>query len=285
VELGGPNPSALLHFASGARCPSTIDEWGKVETTTDEKAAQMDGKLDLLTLVSLAIAVVVIWKLRSVLGRRTGEDETRIAERMRARSDAQAQAEAQPGKVVTMPRRDKEPVAAPAAASAATAADAEARVKTFAADPAAEKGLLAIVRADNAFDPAQFVSGAKQAYEMIVMAFAEGNRKLLKDLLSRDVFDNFAGAISDRETRHEQIDQSFVGINKAEIVEAELKNGIAQITVRFVSQLISATRDKGGDVIAGDPHKIKEVTDVWTFAREITSRNPNWRLIGTQSHS
>ena len=83
------------------------------------------------------------------------------------------------------------------------------------------------------------------------------------------------------------MDQSFVGINKADIVELEVKSGIANITVRFVSQLISATRDKAGAILSGDPQRVKEVTDVWTFSRDISSvkalANPNWRLIATQS--
>ena len=116
----------------------------------------------------------------------------------------------------------------PAAPDQATPRQAEARVKTFTADPSIESGLLAIVRADSSFDPEHFLRGAKQAYEMIVTAFAEGNRKMLKDLLSREVMEGFAAAITDREKRGEIIDQSFVGINKADIVEAELKNGVAR---------------------------------------------------------
>ena len=162
--------------------------------------------------------------------------------------------------------------------------DVEERVKGLAAgNTGLAKGLVDIVRADLSFDPDQFLKGAKAAYEIIVTAFAEGNRKTLKDLLSRDVYDGFSGAIGDRESRNEQIDQSFVGIKSADIVEAELKNGMAQLTIKFVSELISATRDKAGEVIAGDPKRIKEVTDIWTFAREVASRNPNWRLIATQA--
>ncbi len=91
------------------------------------------------------------------------------------------------------------------------------------------------------------------------------------------------GAMTDRESRGEQIDQSFVGINKAEIVEAEIKNQASQVTVNFVSQLISATRDASGQVITGDPQRIRDVTDIWTFARDVGSRDPNWRLIATQA--
>ena len=186
-----------------------------------------------------------------------------------------------------MPRRERDAVA-PAPVAEVTQADAEERIKTYpSVEAGARNGLIEIARLDPAFDPDTFIRGAKQAYEMIVTAFAEGNRKLLKDLLSRDVYEGFTRAITDRESRSEQVDQSFVGIDKAEIMESEVKSGIASITVRFVSQLISATRDKAGAIINGDPQRIKEVTDIWTFSRDVSSAktrgNPNWRLIATQS--
>lgn len=244
----------------------------------------MDGQINILTLLSLIIAVIVIFKLRSVLGRRTPDDEARIDKRMRA-EQAERQAAAAQEKVVAMPRRGAE--APPVNAGAEVGlAEAEARMKAYAGgDASIERGLLQLSQSDSAFDPKHFVEGSKQAYEMIVTAFAEGNRKILKDLLSKEVFEGFSSAITDRESRAEQVDQSFVGINKADIVEAEVKGGLAQLTVKFVSQLISATRDKSGTVIGGDPQKIKEVTDIWTFAREVSSRNPNWRLVATQSQN
>lgn len=243
----------------------------------------MDGRIDLITLISLVVAAIAIWKLKSVLGRRTGDDEARIDQQLRARAERERAAATQ-DKVVTLPRRERDDAPRPAAPEAgAASAAAEARVKTFAADPAVEGGLLAILRADASFDPEHFLGGAKQAYEMIVTAFAEGNRKMLRDLLSRDVMEGFSAAIAEREKRGEVIDQSFVGINKADIVEAELKGGTASVTVRFDSQLISATRDKSGEVVAGDPQRITDVTDVWSFAREVNARNPNWRLVATQS--
>jgi len=117
------------------------------------------------------------------------------------------------------------------------------------------------------------------------MAFAAGNRKLLKDLLSGEVYEGFAGAIEHRETRSEEIDQSFVGIDSADILEAEVKEGMASVTVRFASQLISATRDAAGEVIEGDPQRIKDVTDIWTFSRDVSTpraaSNPNWKLVAT----
>jgi predicted lipid-binding transport protein (Tim44 family) len=244
----------------------------------------MDGRIDLTTILFLVLAVVIFLKLRSVLGRRTGHEQARY-ERYKAQQEA-SQRSAKVGaqdKVVTLPRRERDELET-RPVEQVVRTDVEERVKGLAAgNSGLAKGLVDIVRSDQNFEPDQFLKGARGAYEIIVTAFAEGNRKTLKDLLSREVYDGFAGAITDRESRGEQIDQSFVGIKSADIVEAELKNGVAQLTIKFVSELISATRDKAGEVIAGDPKRIKEVTDIWTFAREVASRNPNWRLIATQA--
>jgi predicted lipid-binding transport protein (Tim44 family) len=245
----------------------------------------MDGRIDVSTLLFLVLAVVIFLKLRSVLGRRTGHEQTRF-ERYKAQQEASQRNGKLTGKdkVVTLPRREREEVEPRAGAEPQVRADVEERVKGLAAGNAGiANGLVEIVRADATFDPDTFLKGARGAYEIIVTAFAEGNRKTLKGLLSRDVYDGFAGAIADREGRGEQVDQSFVGIKAADIVEAELKNALAQVTVKFVSELISATRDRGGEVISGDSKRIKEVTDIWTFAREVDSRDPNWKLIATQA--
>lgn len=246
----------------------------------------MDGKIDIFTLIFLVLAVVIIFKLRSVLGQRNNEDDAR---QERYKEQARAAAAEMRDKVVAMPRRDRQgqdaqPETGGAAAAAAAVASAEEKIRKSAiGNDVLADGLLAIHREDRSFDPEHFMVGAKQAYEMIVTSFAEGNKKVLRGLLSKEVFDGFAAAIGEREARGEQIDQSFVAINKAELMEAELKKGVAQITVRFVSELISATRDKAGTVLSGDPKKIREVVDVWTFAREATSRDPNWKLVATQA--
>jgi predicted lipid-binding transport protein (Tim44 family) len=242
----------------------------------------MDGRIDVSTILFLVLAVVIFLKLRSVLGRRTGHEQTRYKAQQEA-SQRNGKLAGQ-DKVVTLPRREREEAEPRTAAEQQVRADVEERVKGLAAgNTSVAKGLVDIVRTDATFDPDTFLKGARAAYEIIVTAFAEGNRKTLKGLLSRDVYEGFAGAISDRESRGEQVDQSFVGIKAADMVEAELKNGMGQVTVKFVSELISATRDRGGEVITGDPKRIKEVTDIWTFAREIDSRDPNWKLIATQA--
>jgi predicted lipid-binding transport protein (Tim44 family) len=245
----------------------------------------MDGRIDVTTLLFLVLAVVIFLKLRSVLGRRTGHEQSRF-ERYKAQQEA-SQRNGKLGsqdKVVTLPRREREDADVRPPAERQAEADGEQRVKEYAAgNGEITKGLVDIVRTDASFDPNHFLQGARVAYEIIVTAFAEGNRRTLKDLLSPEVYEGFSAAIADREARGEQIDQSFVGIKSADLVEAELKGGIAQLTVKFVSELISATRDRGGEVISGDPKRIREVTDIWTFAREAVSRNPNWKLVATQA--
>ncbi|MEM9026909.1 MAG: Tim44/TimA family putative adaptor protein [Pseudomonadota bacterium] len=241
------------------------------------------GNIDLLTLIALVIAVIAILKLRSVLGRRTSDDEARIDRRIRAR-EAQERAAAAGEKVVTLPGRTNDGDG-PSADSNADREAIRERIETFAGDDRQlNSSLMDIAGVEPSFDPEHFMSGAKQAYEMIVMAFAEGNQRLLRDLLSADVFEGFSEAISDREAAGQQVDQSFVGINSAKMIEAELKDGhLANLTVKFVCQLISATRDRDGEVLSGDPQRVQEVTDVWTFSRDLRSNDPNWRLIGTQS--
>jgi predicted lipid-binding transport protein (Tim44 family) len=229
------------------------------------------GFFDFGTIFFLVAAVVIFFQLRNVLGRRTGSERPPFDPYTagRTRDDAQ-----KPENVVSLPRKR---------APGEPAIDAYAAIDAFAKpDTDLNKGLRAIKDNDPAFDPKTFVDGAKMAYEMIVMAYADGDRKTLKNLLSREVYDGFVAAIGDREAKSEKIQSSFVGIDKADIVSAEMKGGEAHITLRIVSELISATRDKAGAVIDGDPETVAEVKDVWTFARDTRSRDPNWKLVATE---
>jgi len=247
----------------------------------------MYGQFDLITLIALIVAVAAILKLRSVLGHRSDEDEQRV-ERLKKREAGQrAAAETASADVITMPRRDRDPLQ-PVPSVEAPANNAEARIKAFSVvDPSITNGLLEIANLDTSLDPESFLTGAGRAYEMIVSAFAEGNRRALKDLLSREVYDGFVAAIGEREVREETVEQQFVGIKKADLVEAELKNGVAFLTVRFISELISAVKDKAGEVVSGDTQTIKSVTDIWTFSRDVSTAkaraNPNWKLVATQA--
>ena len=235
------------------------------------------GFFDFGTIFFLVAAVVIFFQLRNVLGRRTGNERPPFdpysASRGRDKDAAPA-----PENVVSLPR--KRAPGEPAAADAYAAIDAFAKPDTD-----LNRGLRAIKDADPGFDPKSFVDGAKMAYEMIVMAYADGDRKTLKNLLSREVYDGFVSAIGDREAKSEKIQSSFVGIDKADIVSAEMKGSEANVTLRIVSELISATRDKAGAVIDGDPETVAEVKDVWTFARDTRSRDPNWKLVATEEEN
>jgi predicted lipid-binding transport protein (Tim44 family) len=236
----------------------------------------MNGFVDIYTIIFLAIAVVVFLRLRNVLGRRTGSERPPFDPYSRRQSLSGTG-----DKVIDLPRR---PTEAPATAAGEISPAVAERFRVIAAEGTSlNDGLKAVAAADPSFDPDEFLAGAKAAYEMIVTAFAEGDRKALKQLLSREVFDGFVLAIGEREARGETIEFKFVGIDKAEITGAQLKSGTAQVTVRFLSKLISATHDKGGAIIDGDPKHVGDVTDIWTFARETASRDPNWKLIATES--
>jgi predicted lipid-binding transport protein (Tim44 family) len=112
---------------------------------------------------------------------------------------------------------------------------------------------------------------------------AEGDRRTLRNLLSKDVYEGFDHAIRERETKGETAETRFVSIDRSDINGAEVRGPTAQVTVRFVSQLVSVTRDRNGNVIDGNPDKVTDVTDVWTFARDVSSRDPNWKLVATEA--
>ena len=231
---------------------------------------------DIYTIIFLALAVFIFLRLRSVLGQRTGRERppydpysTRDAVRSPAND-----------KVVTLPPRPAEGATRPAEVLPPPAdrwkgvADTGSNVAT---------GLDAIVAADANFDAQHFITGARTAYEMIVTAFAGGDRRQLRSLLSREVYDGFDAAIAERESRGETAETRFVSIDGSTITGAELRGRTAQITVRFVSKLISVTRDRSGMVIDGNAEKVTDVTDVWTFARDVSSRDPNWKVVATEA--
>lgn len=227
----------------------------------------MQDGFDLSIVVFLLLAVFVGWRLYSVLGTRTERDDAGPSPRVFNRP--------QP---VALPETPVEPP----------------EVTPAEPDPARWKGIAepgsplaasldALQVADKAFDVRHFIAGARGAYEAIVMAFASGDRTTLRDLLSRDVFESFVMAIAEREKRGETVETTFVGIDKAEIRQVQLRGNSAQITINFVCKLITATRDAAGAIKEGATDKVVDVTDIWTFAREVNSRDPVWKLIATEA--
>jgi len=232
--------------------------------------------VDIYTIIFLALAVFIFLRLRNVLGQRTGSERPPFDRA--ARDVLQG---TQDNKVVPLPGTviDQPPPLPNADDTPPTN-----RWKGFAEPGSALAASFdAIAAQDSSFDPKHFISGARSAYEMIVLAFANGDRRALKDLLSSELYDSFDAAIKMREKNEQKTETRFVSIDKAELVNAEVRDRTTQLTVRFVSQMISVTRDKTGAVVDGNPDKVSDITDVWTFARDINSRDPNWKLVGTGS--
>jgi len=210
-------------------------------------------------LLFAVVAGVILFRLYTVLGRRTGN------ERPPQESYRLSGADAAPPKDNVVPL----PVAARAGQTADKLADPVAR------------GRLDIKLADRGFETDHFVAGARSAYEMIVTAFARGDRAQLKPLLSDEVFAAFSQVITGREQRKETVAFTFVGFKDVKIVHAGMKGRTAEITLAFGSQFISQTTNASEAVIEGDSKSVRDVTDVWTFSRDTRARDPNWTLVAT----
>lgn len=241
----------------------------------------MSEIFDTTTLITLAIAVFILLRLRSVLGKRTGHQpppfEPYEIDRRTREANPSEEEEKASDNVVSLPDR-KSGRGKKGLSPALQAINDYAKPNTK-----LNRGLKEIHGHDEGFTPQSFLDGAKMAYEMIVTAFADGDRATLKNLLSREVYDGFAAAISDRESRGEKVRSSFVGIEEAKVVDAGVADQDAQVTVEFVSQIISSTINEKGEVIDGDPDQVGEVRDLWTFARDTRSSDPNWKLVATES--
>lgn len=228
--------------------------------------------LDPLTIIAAIVAVLVIWKLKSVLGQRTGLE--------RPPTNPFVRPDPPPAEPVA-PLREKV-VRLPGAAQPGALDPNRWRGYAEPGSPVAV-GLDAIAAADPTFSPGPFLEGAKTAYEAVITAFAAGERKSLQSLLAKDVYDSFAAAIAEREGRKQILTTTFVSMDEAKLEDAALEARTARVGVRFASKQISVTRDAAGTLIDGSPDRVVDMNDIWTFARETTSRDPNWKLVATQS--
>ncbi|MDA8230204.1 MAG: Tim44/TimA family putative adaptor protein [Magnetospirillum sp.] len=216
----------------------------------------MGNGLHLLDIVFFAmVAAFLILRLRSVLGRRTGNEPPPPQMRpQRADKD----------NVIDMVAVRK-PVSEPAA------------------DTPVGRGLAAIRASDPSFDTDGFLAGAGAAFEMIVSAYASGNSAALRPLLSDEVYRNFAGAIEARNRAGERLETRVLGVHSATVAEAGMDGTLAHVTVRFVTDQINVLTDAAGRILEGEPERPTEVTDEWTFRRNVRSPNPNWELVATRS--
>lgn len=232
----------------------------------------MNAVFDIYTIIFLALAVFIFARLRSVLGTRTGRERPPFD----PYSGKEPTPATLPDKPANMPSREETSVAREADRDVPPA---ERWAGIAAPGSAVAAGLDAIANADRSFDARHFVDGAKGAYEMIVLAFAEGDRKTLRAMLGKDLFEEFAAAINEREAKGHKMETRFVSLDKAEIKQAELAGNEARVTIDFVSQLVSVTRDKDGNIVDGNAEALTDVEDLWMFARDVKSSDPNWKLV------
>lgn len=210
------------------------------------------------------VAAFLVLRLRSVLGRRTGHEQRRQDPMSQRSQDQEAD-----GNVVELPGRKAD--------------DAEAAA--YDPDDPIAGGLTRIRIADSSFDPAGFVEGARSAFEMIVQAFASGDKETLRNLLADDVYEGFSEAIDAREGEDQTLETTIIGIRSADIVEADMHGRDAMVTIKFVTEQVNVTRDSEGRIIEGDPNQVTDITDIWTFSRNTRTRDPNWKLVETRSQN
>jgi len=196
-------------------------------------------------IIFAAIAGFLLFRLYSVLGRRTGHEPS-----------ARPQSEAAP--------RAEEALAREGPRLAFTGPGAA--------------GMEEIRRADSDFDPESFLDGARGAYEMIVQAFAEGDRETLKRFTAPPVYKRYDAAIAEREEKNLTQTTDIVRLARAEIADAELDGRTARVSVRFEADLSTIIRDEDGEVVEGDPSRIRTAQETWTFERDVGGRDPNWVL-------
>ena len=224
-----------------------------------------------LIVYALVAAGLVFW-LRSVLGTKHGEEQDRYSMFV---------AEQEKAEQAVIEEKNSSNEAGPEDAITSLA---QSPRKNYAIDnKTTENGLIEIIRADKDFDIDFFMQGAQDAFAMIVEYFAKGDREALKDLLAPIVYDAFEKAITQREERGETEETEVHAVRKALAVFARLEGKKAMITMRFIADETTVTRDKNGEVIAGNPDKTVEMQDIWTFSRDIKSKNPAWMVVETRS--
>ncbi len=225
------------------------------------------------------VAVFLILRLRSVLGKRTGNERPPARDPFAPPTPPTA-----PPRIGTdAPQGNDNVVQMPAPAprtSSPTSGPGGIRATVM---PTATAGVAAIRAADPNFDALGFAAGARSAFTTIVEAFAKGDTVPLKALLDPATFASFEQAIRGRAERNEKAECTLIGFEASDIAGAEMQGDFAQVTVRFVSEQINVTRNAEGQVADGNPNEVQKVIDLWTFRRNTKSSDPNWQLVKTES--
>jgi predicted lipid-binding transport protein (Tim44 family) len=258
--MAGPGAAAA---ATVTRAPVPPQPWPPKQgrhTATAEIGPEMGGSFQFLDIILFAlIAAFIALRLRGALGRRPDRDEG-----TQERPGGRPPADAARDNVIALPdssRRAEDP--------------------GFPSDVAA--AFADIRQADPSFSWDSFRTGAVAAHAMVVAAYAEGDVETLRALLSDEVYAEFVAAIGGREERGESLTTTLVSDVTAEPVGARLSGTVAEVTVRYVGDVVNVTRDRDGVAISGDPGEPQQLTDVWTFARDTTSPDPNWQLVETRT--
>jgi len=235
----------------------------------------MDGGFQFVDIILFAmIAIFLILRLRNTLGRRDGTDGNHVDPfSQREQHDPKDRSRDDDDNVVHLPGRDE---------GDESQQSLEGEPLPHEPQTPLDAGLTQIKLADPTFEPKGFLQGATGAFEMILGAFTTGDVKTLKNLLSPEVFANFADAIDDREEAGETVRDTLIGFKDVEIIEAGMEDNEAVVTVKFVTEQINVVLDQDGEVVDGDPNHVIKVTDLWTFRRDTLSRDPNWFLVATQ---
>ena len=223
-------------------------------------------------LLFAGVAIFLVLRLGSVLGKRTGHENPPKAykDMMDAAKKADEDIEAKENEDVVVPlpslkeRHDRE-------------------FDEQQMDGPLQESYAKIRAADASFSPAQFLDGARYAFEWILRAYVEGDLDTLRNLLADDVYENFAGSITNRESLGQRVEEMLVGIDSCEVTEAEMDGSVAKITVSIISKQVNVLYNNLDEIVSGDPNKVVDVKDIWTFARDTGSKDPNWTLIATHS--
>lgn len=244
----------------------------------------MSDFFDIPTLVAVGVAIFVLLRLRSVLGTRTGHEKTqneRQAEKRKSTPSSAKRAKPSHDDVVVPLHPDLEQEEAERSAR-----KIEAELDRLVGNNKELRGgLLDISNADDSFTPKSFLDGAGSAYEMIVTAFAAGDKSTLKGLLQKDVFEGFESAIDAREKAKQHVEFTFVGLPGIKYVQADMEKRNAVITICFDAEVVSATKDAEDNLIEGHEEQVVNLADEWTFSRSTKSRDPNWKLVATDQIS
>ncbi len=224
-----------------------------------------------LIVYALVAAGLVFW-LRSILGTRHGEERQRDNPLLREKTDGAGDSAA-----VSLDG-EREMTAEERVRKLAEIKEGKVTIE----NKNAEAGLVDIARADREFDVNFFMTGAQDAFVIIVESFAAGDRETLKELLGSSVYNAFEGAITAREGRNEKQETQIRAIRKAEAIEARVSGRTVYVTIRFTAEETSVTRDISGEIVEGNPERVTAMKDIWTFSRDLKSRDPRWVVMETR---